>query len=87
MYKHSIYFVYILHIGSYIDGELHDVTILDVCVCVCVCVWRMVVIWRRNCLLFTLGYWKNLVIVYLIQFTVISQNHVYLPLSIDMSSQ
>ena len=36
MYKHSIYFVYILHIGSYIDGELHDVTILDVCVCVCV---------------------------------------------------
>ena len=37
MYKHSIYFVYILHIGSYIDGELHDVTILDVCVCVCVC--------------------------------------------------
>lgn len=51
------------------------------------CVWRMVVIWRHNCLLFTLGYWKNLVIVYLIQFTVISQNHVYLPLSIDKSSQ
>lgn len=32
MYRHSIYFVHIKHNDSYIDVELYNVTILDVCV-------------------------------------------------------